>query len=78
MRCAHCDQLMRPETVIRLHRRFGRIRATQSQAAYCATCKLSVPLACAPASPALRQRWLPARLALWPRARVPSPGWTHA
>jgi hypothetical protein len=35
---------MRPETIIKLRRGFGGVRATRSEGAYCANCKVGVAL----------------------------------
>jgi hypothetical protein len=43
MFCERCGDTMRPETIIKLRRRFGRIRAKHFPGAYCANCKASVP-----------------------------------
>ena len=42
MFCERCGETMRPETIIKLRRTFGRIRARHFDGAYCASCKASV------------------------------------
>jgi hypothetical protein len=42
--CKWCGGPTMLETVIKLRRRILGFRETRSQAAYCATCKLSVPM----------------------------------
>ena len=41
MRCERCGDTMRPETVIKLRRSFGRLRAERSTGAYCMSCGIS-------------------------------------
>jgi hypothetical protein len=45
MQCNRCDGPMMLETVIQLRRRLVGFRETRSQGAYCATCKIGVPIA---------------------------------
>jgi hypothetical protein len=42
--CKRCGGPTMLETVIKLHRGILGFRETRSQGAYCATCKLSVPI----------------------------------
>jgi hypothetical protein len=42
MFCERCGETMRRETIIKLRRTFGRIRARHIDGAYCASCKASV------------------------------------
>ena len=42
MNCARCGDPMMQETVIKLRRGLFGLRATRSQGAYCATCRISV------------------------------------
>jgi hypothetical protein len=42
MFCERCGDRMRPETIIKLRRSFGRVRARHFHGAYCANCKASV------------------------------------
>jgi hypothetical protein len=42
MFCERCGDTMRPETIIKLQRSFGRVRARHFHGAYCASCKASV------------------------------------
>lgn len=41
MRCERCGDTMRPETTIKLRRGFLRVRAEQSEGAFCTTCGIS-------------------------------------
>jgi hypothetical protein len=42
MYCERCGDTMRPETIIKLRRSFGRVWARHFHGAYCASCKASV------------------------------------
>jgi hypothetical protein len=44
MECNRCGDPMMMETVIKLRRRLFGFRETRSQGAYCATCKIGVPV----------------------------------
>jgi hypothetical protein len=44
--CTRCGGLMMSETVIKLRRGVLGYRETRFQGAYCATCRLSVPVEC--------------------------------
>lgn len=64
MQCDRCGETMRQETVIRLRRSFGRVRATQRQGGYCANCGASAALDNGPCTEALGAGGAWARLAL--------------
>src|SRR5689334_11769973 len=44
MQCSQCGGPMMPETVITLRRNLIGFRETRSQGAYCATCRIGVPV----------------------------------
>jgi hypothetical protein len=44
MFCERCGDQMRPETIVKLRRRFGRVRARYFDGAYCAGCKTGVSM----------------------------------
>ncbi len=44
MRCKRCGETMRAETVIKLRRSFGLVRATVSAGGYCMDCKIGTTL----------------------------------
>jgi hypothetical protein len=81
MECKQCGGPMMLETVIKLRRGFVGLRETRSCGAYCAACKISVPME----SPQSIARPVPsARIGLrnsikglvpaWRQAGVPRPG----
>lgn len=60
MQCDGCGETMRPETIIKLSRRFGRVRASHEPGAYCANYRTSVPLSTAQSVlRGLAERWAP-------------------
>jgi hypothetical protein len=51
MQCQRCGGPMMRETVIKLRRSLFGLRETRSQGAYCATCRIGVPIETLPVSP---------------------------
>jgi hypothetical protein len=75
MECNRCGGPMMLETVIKLRRRLVGFRETRSQGAYCATCKIGVPVANDQSA-----TFQPTALITRPRrsARELWPTWRHA
>jgi hypothetical protein len=69
MECNRCGGPMMLETVIKLRRRFIGFRETRSQGAYCATCRIAVPVENHPAATIARARKI---------TREPLPTWRYA
>jgi hypothetical protein len=74
--CERCGGLTMAETVITLRRRIFGFHETRSHAAYCASCKLSVPTqphAFTPSPVALSHRSRPMCSGVWSLWRRTSP-----